>query len=231
MEQGIEMVGKLYEKDVYKKERCNVYQVPCDTNITGFDRYPMDQAEGEREALMKATRNTDPALLEEFRLLMRHHRSGLLRDEFVRCLDSSCSICSGKPPTEKTELDQILQRFPSRMIPTPVPALLPGPDHPSMRLLKRRPETRGDDEADSSSSDDSDCGEGAAVSGNRKKRSGRYRTLIDLLKISLPPRCFYPDAFYSGEAVLLRCPECPKPLEVFKTKSGLERHRKLCHAL
>lgn len=234
MENGVHMAAEAYKEDVYKKEKTFVYEVPSDTHIAGYDHFPTDRADVERDSLSKATRNIDRELLQEFRVLMRHHRAGILRDEFVRCADESCVICGGEEPSAASELDKIIDRFPSGMLPSPIPALLPGDDHPSLTMSKCRSDALDcngaafDSEGPGCSRDtDPDRGN-CAVSGNRR---GRYRTFIDLLKVNLPRRCCYPDAFYEGEQVLHRCPVCPEPLEIFRTKTALDRHRKLCHTL
>lgn len=211
------MVAKLYEKDTYKGAPTHVYEIPCDTNITGYDRYPTDAAEAERDALMRATTRTDPALLSEFQELMRHHRSSILRDEFVRCSGVDCRICPRR--SKKTGVDEILEKFPGGMLPTPIPVFLPDDDGCSVGKGPSGNEQEPCDELD----------RGCENVSKGKKLSERYRTLGDLTKISMPPQLCYPDAYYRGDVKLLRCPLCP--LKTFKTQSGLERHRKLEHVL
>lgn len=229
MSNAVDMVAKEYEADVYNKEGTDVYPIPCDTDITGFDRYPMDRSDAEREGLMNATHGTDPELVAEFRLLMIHHRCSILRDEFVKCSEADCPICSHKRWWKNSKLDRILERFPGEMLPTPVPTFLPGDDHPAL--------SRGISGQNRDCSDDSDSDEPCVPcepeSDNppKPKRAGRYRTLGDLLKLSVPEKLLYPDSFYGSAADLLLCTACPKPFKVFKTKSGLERHRKLYHVL
>lgn len=222
---AVDMVAKLYEDDVFNKEPTFVHKIPCDTNITGYDRYPVDRSDAERDALTRATLSTDPDLVAEFRLLMQHHRSGILRDEFAKCHSAECPICSHKRWWKNSKLDRHLERFPEEMLPTPVPVWLPGDDHPSLNTAGKNRDDSGCDDND----DDGDepCGANAQI----RKQGSHYRTLGDLLKASLPNKLLFPDAFYSGAGDLLRCSSCPKPFKVFKTKSGLERHRKLHHVL
>lgn len=223
MTNAVDMVHDVYRHDKYDKERTIVYKMPCDTDITGFDLFPMDRSDAEREGLMKATQSTDPDLVAEFRLLMDHHRSSILRDEFVKCYATDCPICSHKRWWENSRLDRILERFPGEMLPTPMPTILPGPDYPSLSLGRNRD---GPDESDPGVPCDTNSDDPPDP-----KREGRYRTLGDLIKLSVPEKLLYPDSFYSGATALLRCPVCPQPFKVFKTKSALERHRKLHHVL
>lgn len=239
MENGVQMVAKLYGKDVYKKEPTIAYQIPCDTNISGFDRYPMSETDHERVILMKGAFDSDPELAQEFRQLMRHHRSSLLRDEFVKCANSNCAMCSEKQLSRKEgQLDTLLKKFPKGMLPTPMPVLLPLPtskDSSARESADDQVPTCSQGQPTVETSDvgvPSDDESGAPVrvqTSNRKP--GRYRSFGELLKMKVNPGVCYPDAFYEGGTKLLRCSICVAPFEVFKSKTALDRHRKLHHIM
>lgn len=234
MRNAQDMVAKRYKGEKFKGHELFVYKVPHETQFSGYDVYPPDQAEPERRALSNPKATIDAGLASEFKLLMLHHRSSLYRQEFAKCSDPDCPLCSKSPPTESPHLDSVMNRFPAAMLPTPVPVLRGDGEYPALRTLMRAvPEFEsGDEDLDSSD----DCSDDEAHGSNRARamrdfvnaRTGRYRTLVDLLKMTLPDRFLYPDSHYCGTCVKISCLACNR-FTTFKSEAALMRHKKLVH--
>lgn len=231
MNHAKDMLASAYEKDRYKGHGIKIYKVPNNTTVTGYDCYPEDQSNYEREMLSKPRSGMSVELLKEFRQLMRHQRSSRFRVEFVRCKDPSCPICSRRVK-KCSEVDKVFDRFPAGMLPTPVPVLRDGGEY---EILSTLMQSIPDDQGAGSDADTASC------AGNRgawpqelqdfaTANTGRYRNFAELVKTSLPDGVLFPDSHYSGKSAQHRCPDCGS-WTVLKSESALQRHRKLVHTM
>lgn len=232
MEQAIRLAAEAYEGDRYKGFGSSIHQVPLIPSVSGYDHYPEEQSALECEMLSRPKKDIDPDLLAEYQQLMRHRSSYQLREEFTRCSDVDCALCSRRPK-RPTKLDQFLNRFPGSTLPTPLPVLRPERESGGRfesyieGLMRRRPQVQNVWVRDASEHDDPEPEED--VLDFTASRNGHYRTLWELTKSLLPAGCYEADKFYSGPNKGRKCLLCPRL--TFRTDTALQRHKTIIHKL
>lgn len=226
MDNAKNMLENRYKNDRYKGHGIHVYKVPNNTQVTGYDVYPADQSEYERDFLSKPKVGPDTELVKEFRQLMEHHRSGLFRQEFSKCGDTKCGICAGRNQ-RRGEVDDVFDRFPAGMFPTPVPVLRHEGQYPILDTLM---ESHEDLAVSQSGEVDELSTRQQEIEDFAKANTGHYRNLFELVKTSLPDACFRPDSHYAGPSVAHRCRICDN-FFVFKSQASMKRHMRLVHEM